>query len=343
MNWGRTVVGVGVAYGLAALTRALQARSYSFEGKSVVITGGSRGLGLVMARELVAEGARLTIIARDAEEIALAAKDLLDRGGEVLALVGDVSDEDTARDLVARAVERYGRVDVVINNAGIIKTGPIEHLTVADFDESLGVHLWGPLYTTLAAAPHMRRAGGGRIVNISSIGGLVSVPHLVPYCTAKFALVGLSDGLRAELAKDGVVVTTVCPGLMRTGSHLNALFKGRHSEEFTWFAVLDSLPLISIDARRAARQILDACRRGDPHLTISLPAQLLSLANALAPDLMAEALKLMNRLLPAPTGPEGDETKAGWESASAVAPSILTRLSDKAAVRNHGTVAIGES
>ena len=118
---------------------------------------------------------------------------------------------------------------------------------VADFEDALNTHLWGPLYAMLAATPYMRRQGGGRVVNIASIGGKVAVPHLVPYTTSKFALVGLSDGMRAELARDNIIVTTVCPGLMRTGSHLNALFKGQHAEEFTWFSIIDSLPISSID------------------------------------------------------------------------------------------------
>jgi short-subunit dehydrogenase len=188
----------------------------------------------------------------------------------------------------------------------------------------------------LAAAPYMRRQGGGRVVNIASIGGKVAVPHLVPYTTSKFALVGLSDGMRSELARDNITVTTVCPGLMRTGSHLNALFKGQHEQEFTWFSIIDSLPVSSIDARRAARQIIEACRRGDPQLLISLQAQAIALLSSLFPDLSARALKLINQLLPEPAGPRGDQTKTGWESQSALAPSVLTRLSDRAAEANNG-------
>jgi short-subunit dehydrogenase len=182
----------------------------------------------------------------------------------------------------------------------------------------------------------MRRQGGGRVVNISSIGGKVAVPHLVPYTTSKFALVGLSDGMRAELSRDNIVVTTVCPGLMRTGSHLGALFKGQHAEEFTWFSIIDSLPISSIDARRAARQIVEACRRGDPQLVISIQAQAIALLNAVFPNLSARALELMNQLLPKPTGREGDAIRTGWESQSRLAPSLLTRLSDRAAEENNG-------
>jgi NAD(P)-dependent dehydrogenase (short-subunit alcohol dehydrogenase family) len=248
----------------------------------------------------------------------------------------DVRDQRQVAHAVERTVDSFGRIDVLINNAGVIQAGPVEHMQVADFEDALNTHLWGPLYGMLAVAPHMRRQGGGRVVNIASIGGKVAVPHLVPYTTSKFALVGLSDGMRSELARDNIVVTTVCPGLMRTGSHLGALFKGQHEQEFTWFSIIDSLPVSSIDARRAARQIIEACRRGDAQLLISIQAQAIALLTSLFPDLSARALKLMNQLLPAPTGPRGDETKTGWQSQSTLAPSVLTRLSDRAAEANNG-------
>src|SRR5204862_3041411 len=109
----------------------------------------------------------------------------------------------------------------------------------------------------------MRQREKGRIVNIASIGGKIGIPHLVPYCVGKFALVGYSQGLRAELENNGVVVTTVCPGLMRTGSARKAFFKGQSEAEYAWFKISDSLPLLTISAEKAARDILHACQRGD--------------------------------------------------------------------------------
>src|SRR5581483_3194757 len=170
---------------------------------------------------------------------------------------------EEAERLVADIVQRTGGIDVLINNAGVIQVGPLEHMQITDFEKAMAVHFWGPLYTMLAAIPVMRRRGAGRIVNISSIGGKIGVPHLVPYCASKFALVGLSDSIRGEVARDGICVTTVCPGLMRTGSPFNAWFKGRHRDEFTWFAISDSMPIASIAATRAAEQVVDACRHGD--------------------------------------------------------------------------------
>src|SRR5204862_4688180 len=134
---------------------------------------------------------------------------------------------------------------VLINNAGVITVGPFEDFSKADFDEAMAIHFWAALYTLKAALPHMRKAGGGRVVNISSIGGKVGVPHLAAYCASKFALTGFSQSIRAELAKDNIRVTTVAPGLMRTGSHVNAKFKGNHAAEFAWFSVSSGTPLIS--------------------------------------------------------------------------------------------------
>jgi len=323
--------------GAALLTRALRAaRTIDFKDKSVLITGGSRGLGLLVARELAAEGARITLAARDQAELDRARDDLSARGVAVQTITCDIAVRDDASHLVDDVVNRTGRIDVLINNAGIIQVGPLEHMTPGDFEEAMGVHFWGPLHTTLAAVPVMRQQGGGRIVNVSSIGGKIGVPHLAPYCASKFALTGLSDAVRGELAKDKIYVTTVIPGLMRTGSPFNAWFKGRHRDEFTWFAISDSLPVASIDGRRAALQLIDACRHGDAELVISWPAKLGVIANALMPEVVATVMSLANEMiLPGPSPDAGQTRHSGWQSLSNWAPSKLTTLSERAAARNN--------
>jgi NAD(P)-dependent dehydrogenase (short-subunit alcohol dehydrogenase family) len=334
----QTVAMSALGVGALMMARAWRQRAaYDFSGKSVVITGGSRGLGLVMARQLAAQGAKLTLIARDAAELERASEDVRTREpfADVLTAMADVRKRYEAERAIAAAVERYGAVDVVINNAGIIQVGPLDHMKLGDYEDAMNTHFWGPLYMTLAALPHMRRQGGGRIVNISSIGGKIAVPHLVPYCASKFALTGLSDGLRLELARDGVVVTTVCPGLMRTGSPVNAMFKGRRPQEYAWFAISDALPLASINAERAASQIINACRRGDAELVITVQAKMAILAHTLAPELFQDAMTLMNGLLPAPALSDGDANRPGYENQSEWAPSKLTALGDKAAERNN--------
>jgi short-subunit dehydrogenase len=181
----------------------------------------------------------------------------------------------------------------------------------------------------------MRRQSAGRIVNISSIGGKIAMPHLVPYSASKFALTGLSDGLRIELMRDGILVTTVCPGLMRTGSPVNAMFKGKRPQEYAWFAISDSLPLASINVERAARQIIGACRRGDAELVITVQAQMAVLARTIAPELFQNAMGIVARLLPGPAGAEGDVARPGRESESKWAPSMLTAPTYKAAAQNN--------
>jgi NAD(P)-dependent dehydrogenase (short-subunit alcohol dehydrogenase family) len=333
-----TIGAVGAGVWVAA--QAWRRRNpYDFGGKTVVITGGSRGLGLILARELADEGARLALVARDEEELARAVDDIESRQpfAEVLPLQGDVRLRYDAERMIAQVVERFGRVDVVINNAGIIQVGPLDHMKLSDYEDAMATHFWGPLYMVVAALPHMRRIGGGRVVNISSIGGKIAVPHLVPYSASKFALAGLSEGLRVELARDNVIVTTVFPGLMRTGSPVNAMFKGQRPQEYAWFAISDSLPLATIDAGRAARQIITACRYGEAELIITAQAKLAVLARQLVPELFMDAMTLVNQLLPGPSGRDGDEARPGRASESDLAGPghPLTAPTYKAAERNN--------
>ncbi|MFL6336665.1 MAG: SDR family NAD(P)-dependent oxidoreductase [Pyrinomonadaceae bacterium] len=307
---------------------------YDFEGKTVLITGGSRGLGLVLARGFAAEGANVALCARDHRELERARADLASRGARVYAFPCDVTDRSQVKELVEVVTRHFGRIDVLVNNAGVIQVGPLEVMTLEDFEQAMAVHFWGPLYATLAVLPQMRGRREGRIVNVSSIGGRVSVPHLVPYSASKFALAGLSDGLRAELAKDGIVVTSVFPGLMRTGSPRNATFKGQHRAEYAWFAISDSLPLTSIAAERAAAQIIEACSRGRAELVITTQAQLAVKCRALFPEVTADILAVVNRLLPGPGG-IGRARAKGKESESALAPSVLTTLTEWASRRNN--------
>lgn len=330
---GWTIGTAAAAFALGRLMRA--SRAIDFNGKTVLIFGGSRGLGLVLARELAAEGARVTLAARSREELQRAQSDLEDRGLSATIIECDVRDRTEVDATVERVVSEQGTIDVLINDAGIIQVGPIEHMSVEDFEDALATHFWGPLFTILAALPHMRRSGARRIVNISSIGGKIAVPHLVPYSASKFALTGLSEGLRAELARDGFSVTTVCPGLMRTGSTYNAWFKGQHRLEFAWFHISDSIPGISIDAQRAARQIIDACRHGDPALLITPAARLAVLMNGLSPSAMARVMTVFNWMLPEANDRGGDQPRSGWQSVSRAAPSRLTVLADRASVENN--------
>jgi NAD(P)-dependent dehydrogenase (short-subunit alcohol dehydrogenase family) len=326
---------VAAGVGLAAwwLSRALRPRSeYDFRGKVVLITGGSRGLGLVLARRLAEQGAQLAVCARDADELRRAADDLARCGAEPLARPCDVTDAAAVRDLVRAVEERFGRIDVLVNNASIIQVGPLDDMTRQDFEQALQITFWGAYNAVEAVLPGMRRRRGGRIVNISSIGGKVGVPHLLPYVVSKFALTGYSQGLRAELARDGIVVTSICPGLMRTGSPRHALFKGHHDEEYAWFSVGDSVPGLTISAEEAADHIIEACRRGEAEKVLSLPAQAAVTVQSLFPQLVAGLTEMAARLLP---GPAGDTRSLEGKDCTGLVPSWLVALSDWAARQNN--------
>lgn len=324
-----------VAAGAWALSRSARP-NYSLEGKIVVITGGSRGLGLVMARQICAEGGRVVLLARDSDELGRAREDLTSRGSEVLTISCDLTQRAQIENAVNEIVERFGGVDVLINNAGIIEVGPLEHMERGDFEKAMDLHFWAAYELIMETAPHMRRRGGGRIVNIASIGGQIAVPHLAAYCASKFALVGLSDSVRTELARDRIYVTTVTPGLMRTGSHVNARFKGNHAAEYGWFSTAASLPFASIGAERAAKKILLTCRRGQPALTTPLAARVLIVGNTLFPNTAGRAMRLVNAFLPGAVDSSGDELRSGRQSrAHSAVPDWLTQLADRAIERNN--------
>ncbi|MDQ6809549.1 MAG: SDR family NAD(P)-dependent oxidoreductase [Verrucomicrobiota bacterium] len=316
---------------------ALARRSnYSFAGKVCLITGGSRGLGLVLARQLCAQGGRVALLARDRAELERARHELASTGGDVFTVSCDLGDSAQIEGAVRSVIDHFGRLDVLINNAGIIEVGPLAHMQQRDFERAMNLHFWAPYHLIMTSLPHLRRAGEARIVNIASIGGRLAVPHLAPYCASKFALVGLSDSMRAELASENIRITTVLPGTMRTGSHVNAQFKGDHSAEYAWFSAAASLPVIAMKAERAAAKILDAGRRGQPSLMMPLLTRAAVIGDALFPNVTGRAMRLVNRFLPAPTDSSGDELRAGWDSrGDARPPRWITAMGDKATAQNN--------
>ena len=321
------------AAGALAAARVLRARRrISFERRIAVISGGSRGLGLLLARRLVDEGAHVALLARTPEDLEAAVAEM---GSAALAVPCDVRDQDAVEDAIAVVVERLGAPSLLIHDAGVISVGPEEHMSDAAYAESVSVHFWGARFLTEAVRPHLPTDGTARIGYVSSIGGRVAVPHLGPYSVGKHALVGYADAMRAELAAGGIAVTTITPGLLRTGSHPNAHIRGQHEKEYAWFAIGDANPLVSMDGGRAADAILDALRHADPALTLTLPAKLAAAADGIAPGLVGQIMKGVARFLPGATGPEGDEAKTGWQSVSALAPSPLTALADAQVAPNN--------
>jgi NAD(P)-dependent dehydrogenase (short-subunit alcohol dehydrogenase family) len=305
--------------GAGAAQLALRPRRYDFTGKVAVVTGGSRGLGLAIARVLKERGARVALVARDDEELERARLRLRGDGGgiEVLAVRCDVSSPTQVERAVAQVIEVFGRIDVLVNDAGTIEVGPFESMALQDFDTAMATNFWGALHFVRAVRGPMLDAGGGRILNVSSVGGAVAVPHLLPYVASKFALTGLSLGLRAELAKDRILVTTACPGLMRTGSAPHAFFKGNRVAEYRWFAIADALPIVSSSMGHAVRRVVRALEQGRAFVTVTPAARIGILAQALAPELTSLAMRAVHGLLP--RGQDASPASQGFEARRRVA------------------------
>jgi NAD(P)-dependent dehydrogenase (short-subunit alcohol dehydrogenase family) len=333
------VLGTGLLIGAAglAVSRTLlrRRRHLNLRGKVVFITGGSRGLGLVLAREFAKRGAKVAICGRDTRLLERARREFEPLGENFLALTCDVRNQSDVAAAVTLIEAQLGLVDVLVNNAGTIVAGPMENQTLEVFQDVMATNFWGAVYATLAVLPGMKYRREGRIVNIASIGGKVAFPHLLSYNASKFALVGFSEGLRAELLKDDLFVTTVCPSLMRTGSPRNANFSGQHKKEYTWFVLSDSTPGISMGAQRAARKIVNACVNGISELHVGIPTKLASIVQGIAPGMMADMMGLLNRwFMPAPVE-GGTQQHKGHESETQLTHTYWTKLTRAAEAANN--------
>ncbi len=319
---------------LAAIAyRARRSRpAEDLRGRSVLVTGGSRGLGLLLARGFGAAGCRVVVCARDAEEVQGALEDLRARGVETRGEVCDLRDRKETTAMVERAVAHFGGLDIVVNNAGEIQVAPVEATPREAFESAMGTMFWGAVDVAEAALPTLRERRG-TLVNITSVGGKVSSPHLLPYSCAKFAQTALSEGLDAELAKNGVHVLTVVPGLMRTGSHRRAVFAGAPEREYTWFALGASLPFISMDAERAAARIVEAVRRRQHHLVLHPLTRAAMVAHGTFPRATLWGLRTMNRILPESAGEPATPGPEASARADNAVLRFLTRLNDKAGRR----------
>lgn len=327
-----TLASIALAAGALGIAVASRSRSrYSFKDKVVVITGGSRGLGLVLARELAAQGASLGLMARDAVELARARRSI-DSDSLVQLLPADVTDPAQVEQAFSTMIRRFGRIDVVINNAGQILSAPFDDTTVEDFKSMLDVHFWGTLNVSRAALPHLARHGNGRIINICSIGGRVPVPHLSAYCASKYAQAGLSAVMAEELRSKGIRITTVLPGLMRTGSHIQAWFKGEQHAEFAWFSLVGGAPFTSMSAERAARSILDASARGKSDAVIPFTYRQIARLSAIAPNTVITGLAAVNAALP---GPRTRRAAQGRHLSLPTLVKGVAAMNEKAADRNN--------
>lgn len=278
-------------------------------GQVAIITGGSRGLGLALAHRFGRAGLKLVLAARNTDELELARHELLHSGDvahedDILLVVCDLTDQAQASGLIQSAVRTFGRLDLLINNAGIIEVGPVEDQPLDAYTRSMQTNFFAALYTIHAALPHLLRNTKNEsrgIVNIASIGGKMPVPHLLPYVAAKFALTGFSETLHAELRQKGVRVTTVCPGLLRTGGEEHAHFTGQVEKEQRWFKLSAKTPGIAADVHAAAEKIFSAVNAGRAEITITPQAWLAARIHGLAPETTQFLAALASQyILPSP-------------------------------------------
>lgn len=317
-----------------------------------LVAGSSRGLGLVISTDLARRGYRVHGCSRDAGSLAEAARIVTERSGHAdeggtrppfVGTVCDVRDADAVQRWVDEVVADEGRIDVAIHVAGIIQVAPVESTTLGHFRDAIDTMLMGPVHLALAVLPTMRAAHRGRIGIVSSVGGVVSVPHLLPYSVAKFGAVGLAEGLHAELAGTGVTATTVVPGLMRTGGHVAAEFAGDAESDYAWFAPGASTPLVSVGAERAARRIVDGVLAGRPQVELTPLTMIGRRVHGVAPGLTVRLMGIAGRLLPegpdrGPSMSADSPTITGAQARSRLGSRVVNALSvlgDRAARRNN--------
>lgn len=322
------VAAAGASYVFNSQKQRLLGEGRRPDGRVVLITGGSRGLGLALAERYARAGNRLVLAARNFEDLVEARNTLLKRkaarsADDLLLIPADLTDPAQAANLVEHAISHFGRIDVLINNAGIIQVGPFENQSRESFESAMATNFYSALYTIQAALPHMLyrdRRRPAAIVNIGSLGGKIAMPHVLPYVASKFALVGFSEGLHAELRHKGVRVTTVCPGLMRTGGHNHASFVGDRRKEERWFDLVATTPVVAASVKCAARRIYNAVAEGRAEITITPQAWLAARMMGVAPETTQRIAALANEfVLPAPvaSGVETHGREAGRRSASA--------------------------
>jgi short-subunit dehydrogenase len=319
---------IGLAAALAVRATLARNRRYDLAGATVLVTGGGRGLGLQIAREAARRGARLALCSRSTVELAAARRELVATGAVVETMQCDVRDDAAVRSAVAYFTQMLGPIDVLVNVAGVIEVGPVDALGMRDYEDAIATNLLGAIRMVESVRQSMCERRRGRIVNITSLGGKISIPHLLPYSASKFGLVGYSEGLRAELARYGVYVTTVVPGLMRTGSAPQATFAGQPKKEYAMFAPSDALPFTSVSVERAARDILDACEAGEVERVISWQARAAIAAYAFVPRLVISFLASFTRLLPNAGG--STEHRFGYESETPFTESPIDGLAHRA-------------
>jgi short-subunit dehydrogenase len=260
----------------------MSTKSGSFGEKVVIVTGASSGIGKALALQLAKEGAWLALAARNAARLGALVSECEHLGGKAIAIPTDVSDERQCQNMIQVTHEHYRRIDMLINNAGMSVVSKLDELPDLHlFKQVMDVNFYGMVYSAFHALPHLK-ASRGRIVNVSSLGGLQAIPYNSPYVASKFAMNGFSDSLRMELANAGVSVTLICPYWVVTEFHERYLDKNGNPKGEAGRAIYTK---DMMTAERCAEIIIGAARRRKRQVIMS-PGVLGMWMRLLAPDLM---------------------------------------------------------
>lgn len=198
---------------------------------TVLITGASQGIGKATAHLFARQGYNVVLAARQPDRLKSAAEELQQLGHSALAVPTDVREVEQVQRLVETALAHYSSIDVLVNNAGIYISGPVEQFSLEDWQQTINTNLWGYIHTVYALLPHLLARGKGTIVNVGSIGGRVPIPYLTPYTTSKFAVTGFTQALHSELSPKGIQVCGIYPNLIKSEFLERAIFQGQDGED----------------------------------------------------------------------------------------------------------------
>ena len=225
--------------------------------KVAIITGGSDGIGKAAAQSMAQEGASVVIVARRPDVLEEAVQDIkAATEGQVMPISADVTDPDSARSIVERTLNQYGRLDILVNNAGTSMAKPFEDVSKDDWEYDFDLKVWGAVRLIQESIPEMRKVGGGRIINVTNLGGRTPGPASMPTSISRAAGIAITKGLSKDLAKDNILVSTVCIGLIKSGQH-----------QKRYDARIQSEPDLNIDAfydQLAAGRSVPLGRVGEP-------------------------------------------------------------------------------
>lgn len=266
------------------------------QGRTVLITGGSRGLGLELAREFLAAGARVALCARNQAELERARQRLAPAGEPVSIHVADISDPQDVDRLVSEVAERWGRLDILVNNAALFMSGPMALMRVEDYERILKVNLIGTIIVTETCRPYLERRGG--VITIVSAAGLLPAPHLAPYAVSKAGVSMYAQLLEVELADRGLETMAVYPSYMPTGVSYHADYRGAVAAEQHTVQRLMQVPFLAVDQRRGAGIIVDAWRYGRRVVIYPAVVRLSVMLTGLVPEFVLRIARRANRYYP---------------------------------------------